>query len=69
MNILLTILYGLLHAFAVILAFVLAILKVVLRISLWILIVWFIAIPLIEFITPIEGLHDLIIQAIGQLDT
>lgn len=49
-------------------AVLLIIAKFSIRIAVWLLLIWYIAIPLIEFILPIEGLKDLIIQQIHSLE-
>lgn len=69
MNFIINIIFYLFKIIVPVLALLLLILKVALRISAWILIIWFIAIPLIELLTPIEGLHDIIIQTADRLYT
>lgn len=43
--------------------------EVVLCIALCTLFVWYIVIPVVDFVLPIDGIQDLIIQTINQLHT
>lgn len=54
---------------AIVAAVLLIIAKFSVRIAIWLLLIWYIAIPIIELILPIEGLRDSIIQYIHSLQS
>ena len=52
---------------ATVAAVLLIIAKFSVRIAIWLLLIWYIAIPIIELILSIEGIKDSIIQYINSL--